>query len=160
MFNNLGIFASRQPKTVVRRILPLSFGGPGNDFFGTANFISGQGVQGFTGSTGFTGSIGFTGSAGTSSPVTVTEVTTSTYTALSTDYFICVLTNGTVTITLPPGILGSVYVIKDCFGNAINFPITIQGTGIETIDSNSSAIINTNFGSITVIFDGIEWKIV
>jgi hypothetical protein len=91
--------------------------------------------------------------------VAVTDVTTPTYTALSTDYFLCVLTNGLVTITLPTGILGTVYIVKDCFGNAANFPITIQGTGGETVDG-STATINTNFGSLTFVFNGAEWSIV
>jgi hypothetical protein len=90
--------------------------------------------------------------------VPVTDVATATYTALSTDYFLCVLTNAPVTITLPTGILGTVYIIKDCFGDAANNPITIQGTGGELVDG-STGTINTNFGSITVIFDGTGWSI-
>ena len=189
MFNNLGIFANRQPRAASRRIAPLSFGGPGNDFFGTANFIGGgQGVPGFTGSTGFTGSsgpaggftgsagftgssgftgsngftgsIGFTGSAALLSPVTVTDVATATYTALATDYFLCVLTVAPVTITLPTGILGTVYIVKDCGGLAATNPITVQGTGGQLVDGAASANVNTNFGSLTFIFDGTEWSIV
>jgi len=213
MFNNLGIFANRQPRAASRRIAPLSFGGPGNDFFGTANFIGGgQGAPGFTGSTGFTGSsgpaggftgsagftgsngftgsigftgsagftgssgftgsvgftgsngftgsIGFTGSAALLSPVTVTDVATATYTALATDYFLCVLTVAPVTITLPTGILGTVYIVKDCGGLAATNPITVQGTGGQLVDGAASANVNTNFGSLTFIFDGTEWSIV
>jgi hypothetical protein len=91
--------------------------------------------------------------------VPVTDVATATYNALSTDYFLCVLTNAPVTITLPTGILGTVYIVKDCFGNAANNPITIQGTGGETIDG-SAGTVNINFGSITVVFNGAEWSIV
>jgi hypothetical protein len=92
--------------------------------------------------------------------VPVTNIATATYTALSTDYFLCVLTNGLVTITLPAGILGTVYIIKDCFGNAATNPITIQGTGGQLVDGSATATINTDFGSITVIFDGTDWSIV
>jgi hypothetical protein len=91
--------------------------------------------------------------------VAVTDVTTATYTALSTDYFLCVLTNGLVTITLPAGILGTVYIVKDCFGAAATNPITVQGTGGELVDG-STATINTNFGSLQFVFNGAEWSIV
>jgi hypothetical protein len=97
--------------------------------------------------------------SGNPSPVTVTDVATATYTALPTDYFLCVLTNGLVTITLPTGILGTVYIVKDCFGAAATNPITIQGTGGQLVDG-STATVNTNFGSLTFIFNGTDWSIV
>jgi hypothetical protein len=96
---------------------------------------------------------------GSPSPVSVTEVTTATYTALPTDYMLCVLTNGPVTITLPTGKLGTVYIIKDCFGDANNNPITIQGTGGQLVDG-STATINSPYGSIQLIFNGTDWSIV
>ena len=99
------------------------------------------------------------GGGGNPSPVSVTDVTTATYTALPTDYMLCVLTNGPVTITLPTGILGTVYIVKDCFGDADNNPITIQGTGGELVDG-STATINSSFGSIQLIFNGSEWSVV
>lgn len=96
---------------------------------------------------------------GNPSPVTVTDVATPTYTALATDYMLCVLTNGPVTITLPTGILGTVYIVKDCFGDANNNPITIQGTGGQLVDG-STATINSPFGSLQLIFNGADWSIV
>lgn len=96
---------------------------------------------------------------GNPSPVTVTEVTTPTYTALPTDYFLCVVHAGQVVITLPTGILGTVYVIKDCDGNASpSAPIIVQGT-LQNVDGGT-ATINSPYGSITVIFNGINWSIV
>lgn len=92
------------------------------------------------------------------SPVPVTEVTTPTYTATVRDYFLCVDHSGLVTITLPFGVLGTVYIIKDCSGNAFTYPITIQGIA-QTVDGGT-ATINSNYGSITVIFNGTEWSIV
>lgn len=92
------------------------------------------------------------------SPVPVTEVTTPTYTATVRDYFLCVDHAGLVTITLPFGVLGTVYIVKDCSGNAFSYPITIQGTA-QTIDG-ATAEINTNYGSLTFIFNGTEWSIV
>jgi hypothetical protein len=146
------------------------YGGAGNDFFltGTLNVPGGQGPAGPAGPTGPTGPTGPlgptgptgpTGPAGTPGIVAVTDVATATYTALSTDYFLCVLTNGPVTITLPAGILGTVYIVKDCFGDAANNPITIQGTGGQLVDG-STATINADYGSITLIFEGTDWSIV
>jgi hypothetical protein len=73
------------------------------------------GLTGATGSgaTGVSGATGPQGPPGTLGVVPITDVTTATYTALATDYFLCVLTIAPVTITLPPGILGTEYVIKD-----------------------------------------------
>jgi hypothetical protein len=97
---------------------------------------------------------------GNPSPVTVTNVTTPTYTALGSDYFLCVDTSTTpVTITLPTGILGTVYIVKDCMGDANTNNITIQGTGGQLVDG-SVATINSPFGSIQLIFNGVEWSIV
>ena len=97
---------------------------------------------------------------GNPSPVSVTNVTTPTYTALATDYFLCVNTTvNTVTITLPTGILGTVYIIKDCSGNADANNITVVGTGGQLVDG-STATINSPYGSISLIFNGSDWSIV
>jgi hypothetical protein len=90
--------------------------------------------------------------------VPVTDVTEATYLATATDYFLCVLTVAPVTVTLPTGILGTTYIIKDCSGNAANAPITVQGT-TQTVDTGTG-VINTPFGSITVVFNGSNWSIV
>ena len=83
---------------------------------------------------------------GNPSPVTVTQVTTPEYTATATDYFLCVDVAAPVTITLPTGILGTVYIVKDCDGDADINNITVQGTA-QDIDG-STAIINTPYGSL------------
>ena len=96
---------------------------------------------------------------GNPSPVSVTEVTTAEYTALATDYFLCVDHAGQVVITLPTGILGTVYIVKDCSGNAsVSRPIIVQGTA-QNVDG-ATATINTPYGSLTFIFNGTEWSIV
>jgi hypothetical protein len=96
---------------------------------------------------------------GNPSPVTVTQVTTTTYTALPTDYFLCVDVAAPVTITLPTGILGTVYIVKDCDGDATTNIITIQGTAGQLIDGSATALINAPFGSLTFVFTGTEWSI-
>jgi hypothetical protein len=154
MFTNL--LFHRQPvrrPVLRRRLLPVvnQYGGFGNDIF----YNSGGGV----GPPGPPGPPGPIGPAGNPSPVAVTDVATATYTALPTDYFLCVLTNAPVTITLPTGVLGTVYIVKDCFGAAATNPVTIQGTGGQTVDG-STATINTDFGSIQLVFNGTNWSIV
>ena len=100
------------------------------------------------------------GTVGNPSPVTVTTVTTPTYTALATDYFLCVDTaTAPVTITLPTGILGTVYIVKDCSGDAATNQITISGTGGQLVDG-STATINSPYGAIQLIFNGADWSIV
>ena len=97
---------------------------------------------------------------GNPSPVHVTTVTTTSYTALATDYFLNVDTSLHATsINLPVGVLGTVYIIKDGTGNASVNPITINGSGGQVIDG-SVATINAPFGSISLIFNGSQWSIV
>jgi hypothetical protein len=183
MFNNLGIGGGRlvspvfRKATIFRRVpyyAPVravqssggvSLGGNGNDVINIGAGATGAtgpiGPTGATGATGVgaTGATGPAGQPGTLGVVPVTDVIGPTYTALPTDYFLCVLTNAPVTITLPAGILGTVYIVKDCFGDAANNPITIQGTGGQLVDA-STATINTNFGSLQFIFNGTDWSIV
>ena len=153
-FNNLGIFSSQLRSStiarpvIIRTVYPViaEFGGAGNDVF-----IN-------NGGTGPAGPPGPPGPPGNPSPVAVTDVVTATYTALPTDYLLCVLTIAPVVITLPTGTLGKVYIVKDCFGNAQAAPIVVQGTA-QNIDIGT-ATINVNFGSLTFIFNGTEWSIV
>ena len=139
----------RGPPATVISYYPVNSinGGAGNDIIITG------------GSVGPPGPPGPAGPAGNPSPVAVRNISTATYTALSTDYFLCVLTDKLVTITLPTGILGTVYMVKDCFGNAFNFPITIQGTGGQQIDNSATATINTNYGNLQFVFNGVDWSI-
>lgn len=128
---------------------------PDNDLFFNVTTV---GTPGPPGPPGPQGPVGPQGPPGSPGLVPVTDVTTATYTALDTDYFLCVQTISQVVITLPIGILGTVYVIKDCTGNAASIsPIIIQGTG-QNVDIGT-ATINVPFGSITVVFNGTEWSI-
>ena len=168
MFNNLGLLSPQKPVLKRSRRVPIApvaqYGGPGNDFFltGTLNVPGGQGPAGPTGPTGPigpTGATGPTGPAGLVGIVPVTQVTTSTFTASSTDYFLCVDVSSTTTITLPIGILGTVYIVKDCSGSAPLNPITVQGTSGQLIDGSLTATINSSYGSVTFVFNGTEWSI-
>lgn len=83
---------------------------------------------------------------------------TTTYTILATDYMIdC--TSGTFTVTLPPAATaggGKVFVIK----NSGTGEITIEGDGSETIDGGLTAVMSTQWESLTVVSDGANYKII
>jgi hypothetical protein len=85
------------------------------------------------------------------------ETTTSTaiaYTATATDGYIGVTANPT-TITLPLGVTGKVYIIKN---EAASGSTTVIGTGVEKIDGSTSKSLNSN-SSMTVIFRA-GWRII
>lgn len=64
-----------------------------------------------------------------------------------------------VSVTLPAGITGRVFNIKDGLGLAAPAtPITITPTA-STIDGAATATINAPYGSLTLVFSGTEWKI-
>lgn len=85
----------------------------------------------------------------------VTEISGATYTALYEDYILaCNYFAGSVSITLPASPeLGRTYWIKDITGLAATNNITLIGT----IDGLSNYVINTNWGSVGVIWTGAQW---
>ena len=88
-------------------------------------------------------------------------VTTTPYNALASDYYIAMNVPSPSTVNLPLGPTGKVYIVKDTAGLAgapTNNTITISDTA--TIDGAATALINTNYGSLTFIFNGTEWNIV
>jgi hypothetical protein len=63
-------------------------------------------------------------------------------------------TNNNITITLPLGLLGRVYYIKNqSAGN-----IKVEGSGGETIDGVAFQTLGSNSGFM-VVFDGARWNI-
>lgn len=85
----------------------------------------------------------------------------SNYTTVMTDTYIGVTSTAAArTITLIAAATagaGKVYVIKDESGGAATNNITIDGNASETIDGATTKIINTNYGSYTIICDGSNW---
>ena len=157
MFNNLGLSGGtglpgiRIPviRNIPLRQLPIrrraisgcsgtSLGGPGNDII----VINNPGVNPLP-----------------LTPVPVTTVTETPYTALSTDYMLAVDVAAATVIQLPVSPTGTVFIIKDIDGDASVNTITVSGIG-STIDGSASALINVDYGSITLIFNGTEWNIV
>jgi hypothetical protein len=81
------------------------------------------------------------------------------FTATTTNHVILVNTSAARTITLPASpVDGQVYHIKDRTGNALSNNITVAGNG-NNIDGSSSASINTNYGSLYLVYSlaADEW---
>ena len=98
-----------------------------------------------------TGILSATGSGGSNFiNVTLTAVS---YLITANDSYIGA-TNNNITITLPLGILGRVYYIK----NQSSGNIRVQGSGGETIDGLSFQTLGSNSGFM-VVFDGSRWNI-
>ena len=117
------------------------------------------GPPGPPGPPGPQGPIGPQGPPGTLADVPVTLVDATTYTPTVDEYFLGVIYDGAVTITLPAGTLGKVYVIKDSIGDSNTNPITIVATA-STIDGLVSYILNIDWSSVTLVYNGIEWNVV
>jgi hypothetical protein len=128
------------------------------DLFINSSISNVVGPPGPPGPPGPVGPIGPQGPPGSLADVPVTLIDTPTYNPNFNEYFLGVIYDGTVTITLPAGTVGKVYVVKDISGDAITNLITI--TASTTIDGAASATINSPYGSVTLIFNGTEWNIV
>ena len=81
------------------------------------------------------------------------------YTATANDEYIGVFSALAVTITLPPGITGRVYTIKDEFGQGSG-KITIKPDGIEQIDNKTNYIISVPNQAVSIVFRGLQWRII
>jgi len=84
--------------------------------------------------------------------------TTTSYTASITDEYIGVYSAAAVTITLPSGVNGRVYTIKDEYGQGSG-KITIQPQSGQPIDSKINYIISIPNQSVTVVFRSSGWWI-
>jgi len=82
------------------------------------------------------------------------KLTSADYTALITDYYIGA-TKKDIDITLPLGVVGKVYIIK----NQVSGNIEVKGTGGQKIDTSSDKTLGTE-ASIIVVFDGTRWNII
>lgn len=118
-----------------------------------------SGPPGPPGPPGPQGPIGPQGPPGTVANVPVTLVDSATYSPTTEEYFLGVIYDGTVTITLPVSTTGKVYIIKDSVGAAQTNPITIVATA-STIDGLASYTLNVDWSSVTLVYNGIEWNIV
>ena len=64
-----------------------------------------------------------------------------------------------VAVNLPAGVTGQVFYLKDGLGLAAPAtPITITPAA-GTIDGAATATINAPYGALTLVYSGVEWKI-
>jgi hypothetical protein len=84
-----------------------------------------------------------------------TTGTAISYAALATDEYIGVTANPT-TVTLPTGVVGKTYIIKN---EGASGSTTVTGTGGQLLDSTATKSLATN-ASITVVFRGTAWHII
>lgn len=90
------------------------------------------------------------GSIGSNASSTAISIPIATSTA---NYIRVTDTSATRTITLPlcnGATLGNEYQVKDSTGGAATNNITVSRNGTDTIDGGTSAIINTNYGTVRV----------
>lgn len=95
----------------------------------------------------------------------VTIVDSATYDLLFSDHILGVTytTTGTVTsLTLPTEqcISGRTIIIKDAGGNAGTNNITVDTEAAQTIDGSATAVMSTDYESITLYCDGSNWFII
>jgi len=81
------------------------------------------------------------------------KLTAVDYTVTDIDEYIGATASG-ITITLPPGVEGRWYYIK----NQVTGTITVQASGIDTIDGSASKTLRTDAG-IMLVFNNIGWNI-
>ena len=101
-----------------------------------------------------------------SSPIAYayTGVSTTPYTVLSGDDYLGVTSSsvpGAITILLPNApATGRQYYVKDTSGNSATYNITVTTVGGSvTIDGATSFVMNTNYESIALIFNGVGYEI-
>lgn len=81
------------------------------------------------------------------------KLTSTNYTAIASDYYIGA-TKKDITITLPAGVVGKVYVVK----NQAEGNIKVKGTG-QNLDNSGDKTLGGE-SSLIAIFDGTRWNLV
>ena len=65
-----------------------------------------------------------------------------------------------VAVNLPAGVTGQTFYIKDGLGlSAVATPITITPAA-GTVDGAATATINAPYGALTLVYSGVEWKLI
>jgi len=95
--------------------------------------------------------------------ITFLDDTDSTYTVQSGDYYLsCDVSSGVLVIDLPDAgsQQGRVIIIKDSNGNASNQNITVTTvSGTDTIDGDTSFVMNTNYEAAQFVDNGTSWEV-
>ena len=85
--------------------------------------------------------------------------TNTNYTATANDEYIGVSSQGAVTITLPVGVTGRVYTVKDEYGQGSG-KITIQPQFGEKIDNSTNYVISVPYQSVSMVFRAGQWRMI
>jgi hypothetical protein len=93
--------------------------------------------------------------AATGEGIAKTVGTATNYTATATDEYIGV-TATPAAITLPTGITGKIYTVKNEVGSG---NVTVKGTGAEKLDGSTTKTLNS-YGSLSVVFRNGNWNII
>jgi hypothetical protein len=127
----------------------------------TSFTISNTGVLSLTAGDGITlsGSTGNITVSSSGADLISTIGVTGSYTATADDEYIGVFSSSPVTISLPVGVAGRVYIIKDEYGQGSG-KITIQPSILEKIDNANNYIISVPNQSVSVVFRGGQWRII
>lgn len=91
---------------------------------------------------------------GSSSSLLNVKLTSTDYTATAADYYIGA-TKKEIDITLPLGVTGKVYIIK----NQVSGNIKVKASGSQKIDTASDKTLGSD-NSIVVVFDGTRWNVI
>jgi hypothetical protein len=109
---------------------------------------------------GDTGPQGPAGSGGGGGAATVSVVSAS-YSETSTSGSKAVLCNaasGAIVVTLPTAVGNTATLTFKKIDASAN-TLTIDGAGSETVDGGLTAVLSTQFESITIVSDGANWSI-
>jgi hypothetical protein len=96
--------------------------------------------------------LGVLSATGSSSDLLNVKLTSTDYTATAIDYYIGA-TKKDIEITLPLGITGKVYIVK----NQVSGNIKVKASGSQKIDTSSDKTLGSE-ASIIVVFDGTRWN--
>lgn len=126
----------------------------------TSFTVNNTGVLSLTAGTGITlsGSTGNITVSATGADFLNTIGVTNNYTATAADEYIGVNSTSLVTVTLPVGIEGRQYIIKEERGSGTG-KVNVQGTSSEKIDGSSFKQLTAN-ASLTVVFRAGTWRII
>lgn len=91
---------------------------------------------------------------------TTSRTATGSTTMLASDSVIFMNQTAAATVTLVSSpVLNQMIYIKDISGNAVTNNITIDPPGSVTVDGNLTFLLNNNYASVTLIFNGTNWNI-
>lgn len=84
---------------------------------------------------------------------------TSSFTASNYNYFIGVSASAAITVQMPSAtslLDGQFFVVKDEGGNADLYNITVKSSGSQTIDGQSTIVLESPFSSVNLYSNGVD----